>query len=87
MESANTFRLHDGELLGIRGNNSGKVISCRAGVLWLTQQGDTADHLIRAGEDFAVSRRGLVLITALAEAEFEVGAAAAGSLPQRVLSE
>lgn len=74
MESVNTVRLRGGELFGLRTRKPGKVISCRAGVLWLTQQGDSADYLIRAGEDFTVNRTGLVLISALAEAEFEISA-------------
>ncbi|MEN6466102.1 MAG: DUF2917 domain-containing protein [Syntrophaceae bacterium] len=73
MQSENIFHLRDGELFSIKGNCAGTVICCRAGVLWLTQQGDPADHLIRAGEDFAVSRRGLVLISALAESEVGIG--------------
>ena len=35
------------------------------GTLWITQQGDSEDHIVRAGEDFLVSRDGTTLVSAL----------------------
>jgi hypothetical protein len=35
------------------------------GTLWITQEGDSADHLVGAGEDFTVNRDGMTLVTAV----------------------
>jgi len=35
------------------------------GTLWITQQGDGEDHIVRAGEDFLVNRDGTTLVAAL----------------------
>jgi len=47
------------EMIRLDGDVAGRVVSCRKGVLWLTQTGNPGDHLIRAGEAFSVDRPGL----------------------------
>jgi hypothetical protein len=42
----------------------GARIECLEGELWITQDGDRADHLITRGEGFTVSHRGLTLAQA-----------------------
>jgi hypothetical protein len=51
-------------------------IVCRSGRIWLTQSGDSRDFLLRAGESFTASRRGQLVLWALAEARVEVSARA-----------
>ena len=34
------------------------------GTLWITQEGDREDHLVRAGESFTVERNGVTLVSA-----------------------
>jgi hypothetical protein len=65
MKSGKEHRLRRDERIRLDGNAAGRVISCRKGVLWLTQTGTPGDHLIRAGEAFSIDRPGLVLISAL----------------------
>jgi hypothetical protein len=48
----------------------GQLVSCLAGTLWITQQGDRRDLILEAGDDALIERDGLTLITALADARF-----------------
>ena len=72
MKSGEALRLCRDELIRLDGNVGGRVISCRKGVLWLTQTGTPGDHLLRAGEAFSIDRPGVVLISALEASVFAV---------------
>ncbi len=72
MKSEETLRLCRDEMIRLDGDVAGRVISCRKGVLWLTQTGIPVDHLIRAGEAFSIDRPGLVLISALEDSIYAV---------------
>lgn len=65
MESEKILRLRGQELIRMRGDHTGTVISCREGTLWLTQTNRPGDHLILAGEAFSIDRTGRILISAL----------------------
>ena len=56
-------RLRAREVLDIRGGE-GLVVRCLAGALWITQEGDTDDVVVKAGECFKLDRRGLALVSA-----------------------
>lgn len=47
-------------------------IVCRSGRIWLTQSGDSRDFLLRAGESFNASRRGQLVLWALAAAQVDI---------------
>ncbi len=47
--------IHDGQ---------GLVVRCLAGALWITQDGDTDDVVVNAGQCFVLDRRGLELVSA-----------------------
>jgi hypothetical protein len=51
------------EVLDIR-NGQGFAVRCLAGSLWITQDGDTDDVVLKAGECFVLDRRGLALVSA-----------------------
>jgi len=72
MKSGKTYRLCRDELIRLDGDVAGRVVSCRKGVLWLTQTGNPGDHLIRAGEAFAIDGPGVVLVSALEESLYTV---------------
>lgn len=40
-------------------------IDVRCGALWITQTGDTQDHVLVAGESYRVTEGGLVVVQAL----------------------
>ena len=67
MKTEEAHRLCRDELIRLDGDDTGRIVSCRNGVLWLTQTGNPGDHLIRAGEAFAIDRPGVVLVSALEE--------------------
>lgn len=46
-------------------NRKGGLISVLDGALWITQERDARDYYVRAGEQFRIGRRGLVLASAL----------------------
>lgn len=78
MNSGETLRLCRDGLIRLDGDGAGTVISCRKGILWLTQTGNPGDHLIRAGEAFAIERPGAVLISALEESLYTVSGGRSG---------
>ena len=42
----------------------GRVVTCVAGVAWLTMEGDTRDVVLAPGESFTIDRDGLTLLAA-----------------------
>lgn len=59
--------IRDGSMVLIEGDSKGVVVTCAEGVASLTQPSDPEDHILPAGETFIIDRRGLVVITALAD--------------------
>ena len=51
------------EVFDIR-DGKGLAVRCLAGSLWITQDGDTDDVVLKAGECFVLDRRGLALVSA-----------------------
>jgi len=72
MKTEEAHRLCRDELIRLDGDDTGRIVSCRNGVLWLTQTGNPGDHLIRAGEAFAIDRPGVVLVSALEDSLYTV---------------
>lgn len=55
------------------GENPGAVsVHCQAGCCWLTQAGDSRDHILRAGQSHNVLSRGKVLVMAIAATQLQV---------------
>jgi hypothetical protein len=57
--------LRQREFVRITKNRGYCAVQCLAGALWITQEGDRKDHLIVAGDEFEITRRGLAVIEAL----------------------
>jgi hypothetical protein len=55
-----------------QGDQRGRVIICRRGVVWITQERDVVDYVLQEGEIFIVTLRGLVLVRALEPASVTV---------------
>jgi hypothetical protein len=55
----------------IDGNRHGDVISCKTGLLWITQEGDMKDYIVEAGRNFWVTRPGTVVVQALDNSTFK----------------
>jgi Protein of unknown function (DUF2917) len=56
-------RLRPREVLNIR-NGRGLAVRCLTGSLWITQDGDTGDVVLEAGQCFELDRPGLALVSA-----------------------
>ena len=66
------LNLEVGALWRARDDQRGRVIICRRGVVWITQECDVVDYVLQEGEVFVVTLRGLVLVQALEPASVTV---------------
>jgi len=69
--------LDHGKVLSLEGDNRGRIISCRQGMMWITQPGDPSDYRLTAKEAFTVTRRGRIVVQAMENSVVEVGKTAA----------
>jgi hypothetical protein len=53
------------ELLKLEFGQPGARVMSTSGTLWLTQQGDPHDHIIKTGQSFTLNQRGMVLVQGL----------------------
>jgi hypothetical protein len=60
--------LHDQQLLRMR-DALGWTVKAMRGTLWITQQSDSRDIVLRPGESFILDRAGTALVTTLGEAQ------------------
>jgi len=60
--------LSHGEIVCIDGDARNLVVSCRVGKLWVTQPGDPNDYTVSPGENFTITRKGKIAVTALDDA-------------------
>jgi hypothetical protein len=49
----------------LAGDHRGLRIRCTGAALWITQDGDPADYCLDAGEQFTVTRPGLIVLQGL----------------------
>jgi hypothetical protein len=61
--------LEKGELIRLDGGNTGLILRCEGGTLWLTC-GDGADYLVHAGRSFELPAGRIATAEALESAEF-----------------
>lgn len=59
----------------------GSVVTVRSGSVWITQEREAVDHVVRAGERFRIDRGGRTVLQAFGEAEVSVGAAPCQARP------
>ncbi|WP_224362804.1 EamA family transporter [Hyalangium versicolor] len=64
--------LAPGSLWKHRAHAGEHVLTCHAGQVWLTREGDATDHILRAGESLRMEKPGLVVVQALRPAHFEL---------------
>jgi hypothetical protein len=57
--------LKNRELLKLVFGQPGACVKCITGALWLTQEGDLQDHLLKAGQSFTLDQQGIVLVQGL----------------------
>ena len=64
---APVLSLRPGELVVLDDAAGTRISSCR-GTLWVTVEGDRADHIVAAGESIVVARGGRTLVQAMQHA-------------------
>jgi len=50
----------------------GALVRCLEGLVWITQDGDRADHVVAAGDAFRVDRDGAVVVQATRPARIAI---------------
>jgi len=64
--------LSAGSIRRLDGDWRSRLVTCRQGALWITQEGDPNDYLLRAGEVFLITQPGLVLIEAMRPSTLQI---------------
>lgn len=67
-----SLSLDKGSLIDLKPPESGVRIEVQTGNLWVTQEGDQADHLLGPGESYTVAGRTLVVVQALLCSAFRI---------------
>lgn len=49
-----------------------RQVLCLSGTLWLTQEGDTRDIVLEAGDEARIERDGLTILSAMSDTSFVV---------------
>jgi hypothetical protein len=65
--------LRRGDLWKIELGHGGLPLRCLSGAVWITREGSTTDTVLPAGESCELRGKGLVLVSAVPEAELRVG--------------
>jgi hypothetical protein len=60
--------LNYGEIVCIDGDARNLTVSCQVGKLWVTQSGDPNDYMLSPGENFIITRKGKIAVTAFDDA-------------------
>jgi hypothetical protein len=63
--------LRQGEIFNLEGDARALTIRCLGGSLWITQPGDSRDHLLGPGQAMTVGCRGRIVVVATAEARVQ----------------
>lgn len=53
----------------------GQTLACESGELWLTEEGDADDRILRSGEAYTIRRPGRVVLSACRPARIALGGA------------
>lgn len=76
LQSQRLLQLAAGDVFSFdAGTDRGVVVL--SGQVWITQEGDSADYVLAAGDTFTCDRAGVVVVEALTSAWFTVTATAA----------
>lgn len=63
--------LQQGEIFNLEGDARELTIRCLGGRLWITQPGDSRDHLLAPGQAMTVGRKGRIVVLATSEARVQ----------------
>lgn len=63
------MELSAGELMRLSDANRWRIIMCRRGRVWVTQEADVRDYVLEPGQMFVIAQPGTVILQALRDAE------------------
>lgn len=63
------IELSAGELMRLSDANRWRIIVCRRGRVWVTQEADVRDYVLEPGQMFVIAQPGTVILQALRDAE------------------
>lgn len=66
-----TIKLETPQLLKIQNGMDWHIV-CHSGEIWLTQENDSEDVILRQGQSFTLNRGGVTLLGAITTAELEI---------------
>jgi len=75
--AGSVVRLEDGQIHSCGALSGPGELNVVEGAVWITQAGSREDTVLRAGESFAISARGKVLVQALERSVINLAASAA----------
>lgn len=67
-----SLNLNKGAIVDLHPPTHGVRIEVQSGDVWVTQTGDTIDHVLHRSQSFVVERPGLVVVQALEDSAFRV---------------
>ena len=70
--AVNEVELHRRQIWRESGDHRGQVVTCLRGVIWLTHESMPGDFVLLPGQEFVVSRRGLLLAQSLRDAVLQI---------------
>ena len=71
-EPATYLDLPANSLRRLGGDHCWRIISCLRGAIWITQERDVHDYVLRAGEMFIVTLPGSLLVQAFQDASIQI---------------
>ncbi|HYX64789.1 MAG TPA: DUF2917 domain-containing protein [Burkholderiales bacterium] len=78
-----SVQLRRGSLMRIA-EGRGMLVRVRRGSVWITEEGDSRDHFVAAGEQFRLARRGTALLSALQASLVSLAAPPQSRLAERI---
>jgi quercetin dioxygenase-like cupin family protein len=72
MKKNTAVTMNANKILKTHINRNRKTITCLQGKIWVTQEGDLADHVLSAGDEMVTRKDGVVLIQAMGNAAIKI---------------
>lgn len=69
-DNAVSLSVCEGALVDLKPPTEGVEVEVQNGKVWVTQEGDSLDHILGPGESFQTSGAGLVIVQALDDSTF-----------------
>ena len=79
----NGICLKPNQVVTVRGG-LGRTIVCHSGSVWVTQDGDLRDVILRAGESFTLDRKGPAMLQAFAPGSISIAPSVAQTRTARL---